>query len=157
MDALPINLNDIKPEKKGVADFYSWGLYAWLKKRPNAFSIFASTLIDENGNEVDKPVLYIGSKDSYGDIMGAPLRQVCSTAKMPEIYWLSQSRPSNKWEDITDDFYKQYMEIGVCSIHHDLVHKWVESKDGQTRTCQYCDKRETKQVEIVKVEKIKWV
>lgn len=157
MDVLPFNLDDIKPKQKGRADFYSWGLYAWLKKYPVAFHIFMETEFDKDGNRTGNIYFHIGQKDSYGDIKGAPLRRVCSTGKMPGVSWLSASRGNSKWKDVTSVFYENYMKIGVCAIHGDLIHNWVVSDDGKTRTCQYCDKQESKQVEIVKVEKIKWV
>lgn len=157
MDALPFKLEDIKPKQKGRADFYSWGLYAWLKEYPNAFHIFMETEFDKDGNRTGNIYFHIGRQESNGDIMGAPLRGVCSTGKMPRVSWLSASRSTSKWKDVTSAFYETYMKIGVCAIHGDLIHKWVESDDGKTRTCQYCQKQETKQVKIVEVEEIKWV
>ena len=157
MTVLPFELEAIRPAEKGRADFFSWGLYDWLVKRPDHFRIFRGTWNNGNGHDPENPVMYIGKRDIDGEIFGALLRRVCSTGRNPESHWYSAQHHVDEWEDITEEFYQRYMENGVCAIHKDLVHKWLESDDGKTRTCQYCKKQETKHVKIVQVEQVEWV
>lgn len=141
-----IDPETIKPKTKGKADFYSWQLYKFIKNKPYYCHIYKGTWNSFDGYNKDKPVMYIGMKDRDNQccFFGAALRQICVQGAKLKI-WCMNSREHHveEWEDITDWFFKEYQRIGVCAIHGDYAHNWVE--DGDTRKCEYCGKREVKQ------------
>lgn len=117
-EEIMINAEKIKPKVKGKSDFFSWQLYRWAKKRPTSMTIWAGTWNSCYGLDGDKPTL--------------------------EMWAYGPNHGTKDWVDITDQFWKSYLEIGVCAIHGDYIHNWSETEN--TRVCTRCKKTEIKQI-----------
>lgn len=136
-----IKAEDIKPERKNESDFFSWNLYRWFKKYPNECRIYK----DGNGT------LCIGDRSTI--VHGAGLVDIhrkTPRSSLQSCRWAYLG--SNYWQDVTEEFFSEYMSIGVCAINGISAHKWIEK--GDYRECQYCEKEERKIVTMV--EKITW-
>ena len=141
-----IDPNSIKPKIKGKSDLFSWNLYRWVKKKPKYVHVFQSTWNPVYGKDrPDFKWLMIGMKD-HGDedcFFGRNLPNICCEGLIRKKWaYCCPGHDVKNWKDITDEFWKRYMEIGVCAIHGDSAHKWVES--GEERVCKYCGKKELK-------------
>ena len=140
-----------QPKVKGKSDFYSWNLFRWLRKqnftRRNLFSIFKTPR--------EGAPYVIGYRDSEGCIIGFRLKELCSTGsdkQFPQVCCYG----NKDWEDVTEWFWFEYESIGVCAIHGDFAHDWIYSKAKSIRVCNYCKKREFKNIKIVEIERITW-
>lgn len=147
----------IKPKVNGKSDFFSWNLYRWTKANPSYCRVYRGIWNSCAGkNNLGKEWLCIGYRSDDMWFHGRPIIGVCRDGKPKEKYAYSPGEKGHDaahWEDITEEFWKRYMEIGVCAIHGERAHKWVES--GRERTCEYCGKKERKLVFIESVER--WV
>lgn len=140
---MKITPQNIKPKKRGVADFWSWQLYQWVLKNPLATFIHK----DSEG------VLYIGTGiDSEGWLHGAELRQICGHGQKLQT-WAYRPGSVKGLENITEEFWAEYNLSGICAIHGDFAHKWKTLNDY--RSCDYCGKEETRITKMV--EKTEWV
>lgn len=145
-----INPLDIKPKVRGQSDFFSWQLYRWAKKRPHALKIWASTWNNRSGIN-GNPELYIGSdRDHDGWIHGKCLTILCTHGASLDSWAYG---PTANWVDVTESFWSNYMQKGVCAIHGDYAHNWIE--EGKTRTCEYCGKAQKQVTKLV--EKSEWI
>ncbi len=139
-------VSEIKPKEKYKSDFFSWNLYRFLSsKNPR------NNELNKIFKNPDDGFLYIGEKhlDDWG-VSGFRLRTLCSGSgkgKFPTVYAYMNSK---NWEDITDEFFDLYMKIGVCAIHGDFAHSFIEK--GNKRECEYCGKLERKYVKVVEKE-----
>lgn len=135
-----IDFKDIKPKKGGVADFFSWQLYRWVKHRPDACEVWSFD-----------GLLFIGWTEFYGNLLylyGRRLTELCLAGKRLHSY--SFCLPSDA-QNVTELFWEQYFKIGVCAIHGDSAHKWA-SAGPNDRKCENCGKVETKHIRIKEVE-----
>jgi len=149
-----INPLDIKPKVRGQSDFFSWQLYRWVKEKPNALKIWTGTWNDCTGIDPEKPVFYIGSeRDEEGYIHGKQLRNLCSYGASLDGWAYGPSLDTKNWVDVTDQFWSDYMQTGVCAIHGDYAHSWIE--EGKTRTCEYCGTTQKQMTKLI--EKIEWI
>ena len=133
--------NDIKPEVNGRHDFYSWQLYRWAKKygHSNYDSMDNKMRVYRCNDENRKGQLLIGFLDKCEGpgnhfISGNQLRYICSYGRKLESWAI----PVSDVEDITESFWAEYYHKGICAIHGDLVHEWIEMDD--LIQCQYCNK-----------------
>jgi len=145
-----ITADQIKPKEKGKSDFFSWQLYRWAKKRPEAMKIWSSTWNCVSGIDAEKTVLYIGFERDGDWIHARQLRNLCLHGSNLDCWAYGPCHDTRNWVDITDQFWERYFEIGVCAIHGDYAHNWSNGID--TRTCRYCGKTETKQIKPVTTE-----
>ena len=147
-----IDARTIKPRQRGKADFFSWQLYRWIKARPYSFQIWRGTWNSATGIDPDRPVLYIGhmEENTPGEYWfhGRMLKNLCLHGQKIESYAYGPSHDTAHWEDVTEDWWNEYMRIGVCAIHGDSAHAWEEQAD--TRTCKHCGKKERRTVELVR-------
>lgn len=152
-----IEANHIKPKKRGIADFFSWQLYRWVKAKPHATQIWRGTWNSATGIDRDRPVLYIGHMDSDtpGELWfhGRNLRNLCCYRQKIESYAYGPGHDTKKWVDVTEGWWSEYMEKGVCAIHVDYAHDW--ETEGDKRTCSWCGAVENRVVE--QVERVTWV
>lgn len=146
-----IEPNTIRPKQNGKADFFSWQLYRYVKKNPHACQIWKGTWNNVTGIDRENPVLYIGYMDESQSgskwLHGSMLRSVCRARGDRTGYAYGPEFDTHNWEEITDQWWQEYMRIGVCAIHGDNAHNWNEQ--GKTRTCEYCGKVEKKAVYMV--------
>ena len=144
------------PKTKGVSDFFSWNLFRFVRANPKYTNIFEATWNPIYGNSMpDHKWVMIGMKDQDDPtcFYGRHLPNVCSGGAPNKRAYCCSGHDVANWKDITEEFWKRYMEIGVCAIHGDFAHKWIE--DGRKRICEYCGKIEHKIVFIESVER--WV
>lgn len=146
---------DIKPKVLGQSDFFSWQLYRWVKKNEKGSldfcRIWHGTWNSATGFNGYQP-LYIGRKNENGCwFSGIPIRYLCRRGhSIDEIYAFDQRHGVSDWRDVTAYFWEDYVKRGVCAIHGDFAHKWIEG--GNKRTCEYCGKKEIKRVLLVTKE-----
>ncbi len=148
-----ITAESIKPQKHGKSDFFSWQLYRWVKKFPTRLTIWSATWSSTAGFDSDNRTLYIGSKRDGTWIHCANLSNLCVRDRRIEGWAFGNAHDTENWEDVTEQFWNKYMQIGVCAIHGDSAHDFVT--DGLTRTCKYCSKKERQIVELV--ERKRWI
>jgi len=151
-DLAEIHPETIKPAARGEADFFSWKLYLWVKKKPHATQIWRGTWNHVSGFDPNRPILYIGRMDGHW-MHGKALRALCRKGQSISALVYGPGHDTPNWVDITDEWWSEYRRIGVCAIHGDLAHKWDESE--RRRVCRYCGKHETKVTKLV--ERTQWV
>ena len=139
-----IKASDIRPERRGRSDFYSWQLYRWLRSKPLYRQIWRGTWNSAIGIDRDRPVLYIGhmDTDTPGErwLHGRMLRNLCLHGQDIQSYAYGPGHDTAHWREITDEWWEEYMRIGVCAIHGDYAHAWRVA--GDKRTCIRCGKVE---------------
>ncbi len=146
-----IDINLIKPKVRGKSDFFSSKLYEWIKKKPYYSKVYKPTWCNIEGITGEPKSLYIGSGvDDEGWFHGVQLRSLCRHSAKMQAWAFGPNFDTKNWVDYTDEFLAEYMRIGVCAIHGDYAHKWIE--DGDTRECEYCHKIEHKKHKMVKRE-----
>jgi hypothetical protein len=157
MDNIIIEPESIKPKVKGWSDFFSWNLYRWVKNNPEYVHVFQSTwnpVYDKDRPDFKWLMIGMIDQDDESCFLGRHLPNVCCEGKPQESFaYCCHVHDVKNWKDITDEFWKRYMEIGVCAIHGDFAHKWIES--GRERMCEYCGKKERKMTFIESVER--WI
>lgn len=136
-------------------DFYSKGLYQWLKKNPRYNRIVKATWNSWNGHDPSNPVLMIG-KLTGNSFSGNKLRAVCRYRGDRTVFaFHGEDFHIDEWEDVTDWFIEKYIEIGACAIHGDSDHKFSEV-DENSKICARCGmvyKRTVRMVESINWEK----
>lgn len=142
-----LSKDELKPDADG---FYSKQLYRWLKKHPRYNQIFERPTEGKH-----RSCLMIGIKDDTGCFSGAKLAQVCSGDTLPTIYsWALVSQASDEWVNVTELFLERYKKIGVCAIHDDIAHRFVETDtEPKERKCLNCGLVEKQVSEVVIVKK----
>jgi len=145
----------VKPKVRGKSDFYSWQLYQYMKmyKNPSQFRVWSATWNSCHGVQPEKPSLYIGGERDGSWIHARQLRNLCLKGQKIERYAYGAPHDTANWVDVTDAFWIDYLKKGVCAIHGDHAHNWVQ--DGDFRTCQYC--REMQQKQIIMMPREIWV
>lgn len=148
-----VTAKQIKPKEKNVSDFFSWRLYQWVMKNPDALRIYKGTWNSIDGVDPENPILYIGRDKSSNWLSAVPLSRLCSFSSSRKLVGYSSGHDIDNWEDITDAFWAEYLRIGVCAIHGDNAHKWeVDPENSNARACEYCGTRELKRSKMVKKE-----
>lgn len=137
----------IKPAVPRISDKFSWRLYEWVRRNPGGRQVYVCT------KGLTKGSLYVGDL-SDGLLHGGRLMAVLSGGFPRHGYaMLLGANGMKKYKDVTNSFWKEYMRIGVCSIHNS-GHIW-QPKGKTKRICNTCQKV---QVQRVKVEKsLMWV
>lgn len=148
---LNIKAEKIKPAIRGVSDFFSWQLYRWVKRHPRYIQVYLGKW-DQTGYSHDKEVLYIGQMHD-GAFFGNRLRRICSHGHNLQAFSYESSKMHlAEWVEHTEQFWSDYQRIGVCAIHGDGAHEWVES--GDMRACKYCGTIQHKTVQLI--ERTNW-
>lgn len=144
-----VNPENYKPQQKGKADFFSWQLYKWMKKKPDFCHIYKGFWNSATGYDPERPVLYIGLLED-GCFMGHMLRRICTSGNKLESWaFCSKEYHLDEWVDITEEFFADYQKRGVCAIHDDTAHKWTDDQNTSMRTCEYCGKTERQRLIFV--------
>lgn len=136
---------EFKPAKRGWSDKWSWQLYKWLKRCPDATTIWASRF-HPYLSEVSSPAIFIGDQRDGDWIHARLLRNLCVSGGDLQRYAYGPEHDTKNWQDVTDQFWSEYRRIGVCAIHGDFAHSFVEN--GDTRKCMWCGKVEIKITEL---------
>lgn len=127
-----INKESIRPKADNTSDFFSWQLFRWIRKHKDLYRIW------ETGDEYHP--LVIGDI-YYGDdaVSGTHLKTLCFKDRQLTVYSFCMF-DGTEWTEITDKFWSDYMDRGVCAIHGDNAHQWITRES--TRRCEYCNKHE---------------
>ena len=148
-----INPIEFKPAVKGKSDFFSWQLFRWLRKKPEYNRVYLGTFNRSTGHDPKNPILYIGRMDDNA-FLGNVLARICTSGQKLESWaYCMSGHHVDEWEDVTEKFWSDYREKGVCAIHGDKAHDWVTSE--KERACTHCKKREYKTV--VMLPKTVWM
>ena len=141
-----IDPEKIRPAVKGESDKFSWRLYRWMVKHGDIYNrVYAlrwnnldGAVPDADPHDMRQNKVLLGRFDpELNDWHG---RDVISIT-------VGNGRPAcfiNHWPnavDITDWFWREYMQIGRCLFHGDIVHQWCYITDWK-RVCEYCGKHE---------------
>ena len=145
---LIVSANDIKPQVHGISDFFSWNLYRFVRKNPTALKVWLGNWNTITGFDAENPVVYIGRDRDKNWIHARSLRNLCTVGSGLEMFAYGGCHGTKDWQDITEQFWKSYLENGVCAIHGDFAHKW--HKTGNERQCEYCRKVQTK-IEVTQI------
>lgn len=128
-------------------NFYSKGLYQWLKKNKEYNRIYLSPWNSCTGYDKENPVMMIGKMFDDGWFYGNSLKSVCRVGGTRQVFAFGfKSMHLDEWQDITDDFVAQYELKGRCHIHGDYDHDFTD-ESGDLKKCDRCC------AEFVKVEK----
>lgn len=142
----------IQPAVTGQSDFFSWQLYRWVKRRPDACEIWRGYWNPVTGLDASRPTLFIGEMMKDGWFHGRRLRSLCVHGGKLESYAHTPSGfGTDKWENISAEWWPEYMRIGICAIHS-ASHDWLE--EGQRRVCKRCGAAQRKRVDFI--ERICW-
>lgn len=148
-----MNITAIKPTVRGKSDFFSWQLYRWCLKKPSQCQIWLGTWNSVTGHDRDNPVFYIGAMDSAANeqwFHGTKLKSLCLHGAKLDGWAYGPAHDVANWQDVTEQWWADYMKKGVCHIHGDYAHEWNVS--GDSRSCQYCGKKETKKTKLIQKE-----
>lgn len=160
---MKLDIKLVKPKIKGESDKYSWNLWRWLNKykwHRNVYFRITEDSPEFNINNIKASDLYIGTMDStglsgnrLGTILGKGIGKDDCFAFHPIAGWRN-----DEFIDITDIFWKEYINIGRCLFtEHSGV--WIRGDEDRfsytnnTRKCNWCGKWQHK--EIIKEVKIK--
>lgn len=145
----------IKPDQTGRSGFFSWQLYRYVKRHRSDSEqrVWAGTWSPIFGIDRNSPVLYIGCERDGEWIHAVRLRDLCRQGSPITRWAYGPGHDTPRWVDVTDKFWSEYMEKGVCAIHGDAAHKWQQGDNK--RRCEYCGKREV--LESKMVEQFHWV
>jgi len=155
--------SSIKPAVKGHSDKFSWRLYQRALKRGrervyiSAWNNILGQPFEPNlaalkaGCKHQRAWLMIG--EAIGDdgwFHGLRMQSATRTGqRVDESFAYSPAFNTGAWLDVTDWFWKSYLERGRCIIHGDLSHKWLQI-NRNARKCAYCDKHERRTVRTIK-------
>lgn len=134
---------DIRPATDWKSDFYSWQLFRWVRKDRRFCQIW----------QEPRGAVYIGHADEASDdvwLHGRLLRNLCSFGA--DLHRAAHHLEAGS-KNITEEWWARYLAKGVCEIHGDLMHKWLDG--GDTRRCKHCGKVERRHVELV--EQVTWI
>lgn len=131
----------IKPgaTPEGAQPFFSEQIYRWLCQRPDSFRVFAGTWNSITGVDREKPVLYIGTmdKDSVDGpwFYGRALHHLGQKERWEPLdsFAYGPAHDTVGWFEVTERWWKHYLETGLCAIHGDAAHDW--NLDDRCRRC----------------------
>lgn len=144
-------VKQVKPVKKGKSDKYSWNLYRFIKLNRNLKVYRVGWNSRDGVCPVDEGCTIL--RDEFGNT--AILNRILTDG--PKALSCCFSWSGAGWsnldkEDITDQFFRDYLRSGVCSFASDWYHKW-KSVNRNSRKCLYCGKHETRKIETIKTVK----
>lgn len=129
--APPMAADRIKPLQRGKSGFFSWPLYQWLRRHPEQARIY-------RGNVHYPGALYIGSQE--GRFLHGALLEVVALQGQTLNCWAFVDANKDGWEEITAEFWEQYLSKGVCAIFKNGEgHTYDVS--GPVKTCLYCGEK----------------
>lgn len=141
-----LTAKEFKPDQN---EFYSKGLYQWLRKNPRYNRIYSSPWSFLNGYDPEKPMLFVGIKDDDNWFHGHALRAVCREGGARQAYAYGMAgHYVSEWKDVTDEFIAEYRRIGKCHIHGDHAHefKFISKAHKQCINCKKEFVRKSKRV-----------
>lgn len=167
-----MNLKDIRPAIKGVSDKFSWNLYKWLNNKQNRDCNFDKVYFipsDDNDkfdlNNIKPSQILIGNRWSSTCIAGRMLNSILGSNRVQTASYTN----GGGWRidlaiDITDDFFRRYIEIGRCLFFSHNDETWIVGESqryeysGNNRICKWCGHEQFKTIEEIVVTKqvIKW-
>lgn len=153
----------IKPAVKGQSDKFSWRLYQRALKRGrervyiSAWNNILGIPFDpalaalKAGDRKQRAWLMIGEEiEESGWFHGAWLQGVTRKGqRVDESFAYGPGHNTGAWLDVTDWFWKAYLERGRCIIHGDQSHDWLKI-NRNARKCKHCGAHQRRTVLTVK-------
>lgn len=147
-------LEATRPASKKGPDKYSWRLYRRFKKNPTSRVylaawdfIYGYSVPDvealKAGDYGQAKRLMVGSMESDGWFIGAPLTGIVYRNVMHSSMAYHGGHAIREWVDVTDWFWKRYAAIGVCILPNN--HDWL-TINRNSRKCARCGKHERRDV-----------
>lgn len=159
-----MDLKLIKPKVKGKSDKYSWNLHKYLSnnkgskvyyRKINSFSERENLY---HSNTLTKYDVLIGTPHREG-IIGASLLEILRKPPKMKYFFINAF---NDYQEITDEFFKDYVEIGRClfdSEHNGWMtgdeNRFTYQNDNE-RICSWCKLRQQKEIKQVIKEYEVW-
>jgi hypothetical protein len=141
-----LTAKEFKPDE---SNFYSKGLYQWLKKNPRYNRIYSSPWNFVSGFDPDKQILMVGIKDDDNWFHGNQLKSVCRDRGIRQAYAYGLAgHYVSEWKDVTDEFVTEYRRIGKCYIHGDHAHEFKDLSENH-RLCINCGKEFFRKSELI--------
>lgn len=136
-------------------NFYSKGLFQWLKKHKRYNKIYMATWNNWNGHDPENPVMMIGRIDEDGWFVGNAIKSVCRVRGDRNAFAFP-AKPffTHEWTDITEEFVSMYHARGLCHIHGDHAHdfEYLSDDEKQCRRCGDIFTAERKEVVSIETE-----
>lgn len=138
-------------------NFYSKGLFQWLRKNKRYNKIYMATWNSFNGHYPHNQVMMIGRICDDGWFIGNRLKSVCrARGDRTAFAFGSKEFHIHEWVDVTDDFIDKYKVKGLCHIHGDYAHDFEDLSDDAKR-CKRCgDVFKAERTEVVSI-KTEWI
>lgn len=158
-------LAKIKPKVNKVSDKYSWQLYQFIKKHEHTRVYMNKT--EYNNGELSKTNMsdiIIGSTYTFDNsVIGTCLSRILSPDRNKyQLFCYLNNRLGWDLVDITDEFWKSYIENGRCSLDTSHNKWWIgedsryEEIDDNTKRCKWCGTMLYRHVEEIISEKVTW-
>lgn len=141
---MSISAERIKPAQSGKSDFFSWKLYQFIKKHGSDVRVFDGTWNPITGHDKENTSLFIGRISDDGWFSGRRMNDLTRPGSGTDNFsYPGGSFRLDEWKDITDQFWKDYLRIGVCALRQ-YRHEWELL--GERRVCNYCGAAEYRHV-----------
>lgn len=159
-----------KPQIKGKSDKYSWRLHQHiLRSHPCQLEVWISAWNCIDGHNLEAIQLWhttktmpradhlmIGNMDGQYEgqgkwFHGKSLAQICSPLRERNRWAFSPGHHTDQWVQITDWFWKQYINKGRCTFFPS-EHLWVQI-NASSRKCAYCNQHERRSIFTEQIKK----
>lgn len=150
----------IKPKKNDGSDKFLNRLYKRALRRGRE-QVFISTLdiwgekvtpdlaALKKGSSTQQRLLMIGSMGSDGWFSGNNLREATRDGATTESFAYGPAHDTKNWLEITDCFWKTYLEIGRCLVWSNSGHRW-RTINANSRKCVHCGIHQRRTVKTVR-------
>lgn len=151
------DVKQIKPKVKGQSDKYSWNLYSWMNKYKKyiQYKVYYIGNYEFDKNNISLRNIVIGRKHSEAEMSGDTLYHIIHNGiKKDDSFCFLQSQGWNikDAKDITDIFWKSYIQEGRCFLfgHNDV---WLLGDENRytyvgksSRRCNWCGRWEQREI-----------
>lgn len=160
----------VKPAARGQSDKYSWRLHQHiLKAHPYQLEVWIKAWNQLEGHNTDAiklwhaskampcaGLLMIGAMDcDYEDqglwFHGKSVAQICQHGRERHGWAYGPAHYTSEWIEITDWFWKQYIDKGRCTFYP-AEHHWQQINTN-ARKCAYCGQHQHRTVRTEHVSK----
>lgn len=160
----------VRPAEKGMSDKYSWRLHQHLlKAHPSQLQVWISAWNGFDGHNTEDiqnwksnktmpraGVLMLGLMDcdyeGQGNwFHGKSLNQICTPGREKHGWAFGPGHHTQEWVQITDWFWKQYIDKGRCTFFpHE--HHWLNI-NANSRKCAHCLQHQNRQIHTERIKK----
>jgi hypothetical protein len=150
----------IRPAVSGQSDKFSWRMYKRaLKRGRESVYIMAWDQVTGDpfvpsldalkaGDAKQRANLMLGYLDD-GWFHGSRIQRVTREGASLSDFAYGPSFNTASWLDVTEWFWREYLERGRCIIHGEMTHEWVVI-NANARKCIHCGRHERRTVATVR-------